>query len=117
MDDKLQKMLGDDFDLVGFDPRGVGATTPKISLFSTQSERAAWDLQEGSAINSTSDALSRMYARAQIWGKLAQDKASDTGQYVSTAVVARDMLSIVRANGREKLQYWGFSYGSILGAT
>jgi pimeloyl-ACP methyl ester carboxylesterase len=115
--DKFQKTLGDDFDLIGFDSRGVGATIPEISLFSTESERAAWDLLDGAAINSTEDALPRMYARAQILGRLAEEKVSVTGQYVSTAAVARDMLSIVRAHGREKLQYWGFSYGSVLGAT
>ena len=59
--------------------------------------------------NQSADAVGVIHAQAQVVGRLAFENANKTGQYLSTAVVARDMLSIVKAHGREKLLYWGFS--------
>ncbi|KIJ43912.1 hypothetical protein M422DRAFT_228944 [Sphaerobolus stellatus SS14] len=113
----LQRLLGDEYDIVGFDPRGIGRTTPRISLFDDDFERTFWEHDALSIVNASTDSLAREYARSYVTGQLAAKKANHTSQYVSTALVARDMLSITRAHGRDKLQYWGFSYGTVLGAT
>ncbi|GJE90062.1 alpha/beta hydrolase [Phanerochaete sordida] len=117
--ENLQGLVGDDFDIIGFDPRGVARTTPQVTVFPDDAEEAAWRLREqGDPLpNTTADALSRLWAKSQVYGSIANQTTAHASPYVSTALVARDMLSIMQAHGRDKIQYWGFSYGTVLGST
>jgi hypothetical protein len=91
--------------------RGVSRTTPQVVVFTDVAEGAAWRLRQSSdpLFNQTMDAVSRLYGRAEVYGKIANVTTFGASPYVSTALVARDMLSITRAHGYDKLQYWGFS--------
>ncbi|KAJ6470603.1 TAP-like protein-domain-containing protein [Mycena vitilis] len=111
----LAQIVGPEFDIVGFDPRGVAHSTPRVSFFQTDVERLLWGHPALTELNSSSDALGRFWARAQLYNRGAAQQASFLG-HMNTDQTAKDMLQIVKAHGREKLQYWGISYGSVLGA-
>jgi pimeloyl-ACP methyl ester carboxylesterase len=121
----LSQIIGPEFDVVGFDPRGksssaakqhaddyfqgVAHSTPRVSLFATDVERLLWQSTQVGDLNATADAVARTWARAQISGRLAAERAADILPHINTDNTARDMLRIVEAHGQKKLQYWGFS--------
>ncbi|KAI1785888.1 alpha/beta-hydrolase [Ganoderma leucocontextum] len=116
----VSTVVGDSFDVLAFDPRGIGASTPRLECFASQSERDIWNSQEGhQLLDASDDSVLNLYsARAKVLAdRCAQRSAAegDIGRFMSTASVATDMLKITEKLGQEKLQYWGFSYGSVLG--
>ncbi|KAJ7116269.1 TAP-like protein-domain-containing protein [Mycena crocata] len=112
-------VLGNQFDIVSFDPRGVSYSTPTASFFTTEAERALYNAAAiPVSLNASSDALPEAYARSKLIGQLAAQRDS-TGilKYMTSDNVARDMLRITQKFGFEKLQYYGISYGTVIGAT
>ncbi|KAJ6531058.1 Alpha/Beta hydrolase protein [Mycena capillaripes] len=114
------------FDIVSWDPRGVNMSTPRISCHSTGLERQLFLLAHesgdldlyglgGSAANQT---LLTASARAELLTELCRDAVSDKIlRSVTTVNVARDLEEMRKAIGQGNLLYWGFSYGTTLGAT
>ena len=105
--------LLDQFDIVGWDPRGTGLSTPAIDCISD------YDRFYG-----TGDITPDTPAEHQQLVDLAKEFADDctkqnatTEMYVGTNNSARDMNAIREALGEAKISYFGFSYGSELGAT
>lgn len=118
----ISKVVGKEFDILGFDPRGTGATTPPAQCFKSTSQLEIWKLQDGPLLNSTGNSISMARAReiamaelcAKALGGSGKEDLNSTaeewgpGRFMSTASVATDMLRIVEKLGQEKLQYWGF---------
>ncbi|MFD8980460.1 alpha/beta hydrolase [Streptomyces sp. NPDC059564] len=103
-DPKTFAKLGERYDLVTFDPRGVGLSEP-VSCGGSQ--------QVGDEV--PADAASQLAALRAVARRCALH-SGPVLPYVGTVNVARDMDAIRRALGDEKLNYLGFSYGTRLGA-
>ncbi|MDM7990902.1 alpha/beta hydrolase [Arthrobacter sp. zg-Y877] len=105
--------LRDNFNLLGFDPRGVGRSTPVKCLSDQEMDEARAEYIDASTPEGL--AASRLSAK-----EFADACAAETGEllgFVDTASAARDMDILRAVGGDEKLNYLGFSYGTYLGAT
>ncbi|KAK1502020.1 hypothetical protein CTAM01_05458 [Colletotrichum tamarilloi] len=113
----LQEIIGVNHDLISFDPRGVGASIPRIQCWSTPQQRQNWGLQDPGVLDSHESIVGELFARATAYSQACESamKASGILEHSSTTPTARDMLEIVYQTGYSKLKYWGFSYGTILG--
>ncbi|KAL1303080.1 hypothetical protein AAFC00_006524 [Neodothiora populina] len=148
-------------DIIGFDPRGIGRTTPGIQCFPDSMSREAWGMQNEALglLGSSEDSFFRNWHRSRalaegcsLRSKISFDGPDAIGEHVNSSPVARDMLEIVerhaqwvekqgrsaqiahdltsgrdvtqsiarrtrRNQGKEKIRYWGNSYGTLLGQT
>ncbi|KAH7272815.1 Alpha/Beta hydrolase protein [Fusarium solani] len=113
----LQKIVGDNHDIISFDPRGVGVSTPRVECWGSAQRRNLWTLQETPIVDERPGLIYDAYARASAYSGACEIAMEETGinAHLGTASIARDMLEILDKTGHEKLRYWGFSYGTILG--
>jgi pimeloyl-ACP methyl ester carboxylesterase len=106
--------VNDRFDLVAFDPRGVGESSPSIDCAVNQETEGLYSKPFTTPENLDVKAL---LAKDKAYVKRCVALNKGILPYVSTANVARDMDGIREAMGDRKLNYFGFSYGTFLGAT
>ncbi|KAL1864612.1 hypothetical protein Daus18300_007629 [Diaporthe australafricana] len=116
---QLQAIAGRNFDIVTFDPRGIGASVPRIECWDSAQKRQDWAMQETPVVDSHPGVMYDVWARAAAFSRAceASHNASGLLRHIGTASHARDMLEILDQMGEDRLQYWGFSYGTVLGGT
>ncbi|KAF8715263.1 MEROPS serine peptidase family S33, partial [Rhizoctonia solani] len=124
-------MTGGYYDLISWDPRGVPSSRPQAHCFDSASEeKKLWaDTVFGPGLEargdfSTQDDIAEFLELSQpadqvllnLKKKCEQRNIPDTLSYVGTVATVRDMLAINEAyGGTEKINFWGFSYGSLIG--
>ncbi|KAK7750156.1 hypothetical protein SLS62_007907 [Diatrype stigma] len=122
---QLQAIIGRNHDVISWDPRGVGASTPRVDCWSTdalprkegegggdgggrsgissESRRRLWALQDPGVIDAHPGMLSDVYARAAAFSRMCEERVGAAApgllRHVSTASHARDLLEILDQNG------------------
>jgi pimeloyl-ACP methyl ester carboxylesterase len=100
------------FDIVGFDPRGVGGSEPAVHCLTgpqLDTYFATNDMPTSAAQDGPIVAESRLFARG------CERDSGALLRYVGTENAARDMDVLRAALGQAKLTYLGKSYGTYLG--
>lgn len=141
----LQRMTDSEnkkFEFLSFDPRGVGETLPSADCWQDEFARKAFNTEELAmeAPDEGSSIVGRNFARSKGFGKLCERGAGssedDIRNFITTSSVARDMVEIVdkidelrnppsddddaqlelrTEKDLPRLNYIGFSYGTVLG--
>jgi pimeloyl-ACP methyl ester carboxylesterase len=102
----VNKIIGEGFHLLSFDPRGVVGSIPQAVCYVSAAQRAEeiennpWNLEFEAG---------EMYTKAENGARACEDTMGEYGGYVNTPQTAADMDSILDAIGQEKMYYWGFS--------
>ena len=108
----FSKQLREVYDILGFDPRGVGASDPVACLSDDdmdllfENDPTPDDAAERDTLVRDTDAITERCAR----------RGGDRALHMGTTEVARDLDVMRELVGDARLNYFGVSYGTVLGA-
>jgi pimeloyl-ACP methyl ester carboxylesterase len=111
-DDIYGEQLLARFDIVGWDPRGTGYSDPAIDCIDDYDTYFAVDSSPD-----TPEEHQQLVDLGRQFGAACQEANGDLLPHISTEDSARDMDAMRQALGESTISYFGFSYGSELGAT
>lgn len=103
------------YDIIGFDPRGVGQSAPVTCYDAAGMDSFLYDIPPGTRGSDEWNAA--LEKRQADFAQACQANSDGILPYVSTENAARDMDLLRGVLGDKKLNYLGFSYGSFLGTT
>ncbi|MEI5519148.1 alpha/beta hydrolase [Streptomyces brasiliscabiei] len=107
----LPKKVAAQYDVIGFDPRGVGASKPALNCRPGQFSPVRPDSVPAGPKTERAN-----LKRAKAFADACAKKYADVLPFIDTVSTAKDMDAIRKALGAKKINYFGYSYGTYLGA-
>jgi len=106
----LNPSVAADYNIIGFDPRGVGSSVPALHC-----DPSFFSGVRPDYIPATTAAEQVLIGRAKSYAADCQKTYGWLLPYLTSEDVVRDMDSIRAALGVSKINYFGYSYGTYLG--
>ncbi len=110
VESQLPESITDRFDIVGWDPRGTGTSSPVDC-----GRKLDYLFDVDTAPDSPAE-LAALEAASKKFADACNARSGDLLRHISSADTVHDMDRIREAIGDDKLTYAGFSYGTYLGA-
>ncbi|KAI8304645.1 hypothetical protein K4K61_006033 [Colletotrichum sp. SAR11_59] len=105
------------YDLLAVDYRGWGWTTPSFRCFANEDDRKQFALSGPPLLGADDAAFSLREKRAEEFGNKCKKHGEDVGRFMGTYANAVDHYTVMKAENRTKLGFWGVSSGAHLGQT
>ena len=99
------------YDVIGFDPRGVGSSEPALDC-----KPGYFDPVRPDPVPRSAAEEQVHIERARSFAKACGSKYADLLPYINTISVAKDLDCIRAALGAKKINYLGYSMGTYFGA-
>lgn len=106
--------LQEDYDVIGFDPRGVGDSTAVQCLDGPEMDAFLFDVPPGT--RGSQEWTDDLTARGAAFASACEANSDGILPFITTVQSARDMDLLRAVLGDERLNYLGYSYGAYLGA-
>lgn len=107
--------LADAYDVIGFDPRGVGDSTAVRCFDAAGMDAYLYDIP--AAPRGTDEWEAELTERNKAFAEACDANSDGILPFITTVNSARDMDLIRAVLGDKQLNYLGYSYGTFLGAT
>ncbi|MGH3690003.1 MAG: alpha/beta hydrolase [Microbacterium sp.] len=107
--------LIENFDVIGFDPRGVGASTAVTCYDAPEMDDYLYGIP--AAARGTAEWEAELLDSHKAFAEACDANSDGILPYITTINAARDMDLIRAVLGDKQLNYLGYSYGTFLGAT
>ncbi|MCX4884962.1 alpha/beta hydrolase [Streptomyces sp. NBC_00847] len=107
----LPKAVAAQYDVIGFDPRAVGRSSPALDC-----KPGHFNPVRPDSVPSTPAIEKANLQRAKSFAAACGQKYASLLPYINTIQAVQDMDSVRAALGAEKTSYFGYSYGTYLGA-
>ncbi|MFD8304315.1 alpha/beta hydrolase [Streptomyces sp. NPDC059690] len=106
----LPKAVAAQYDVIGFDPRGVGQSKPALDC-----KPGYFNPVRPASVPSSPAIEKANLERAKSFAAACGRKYADVLPFINTISAVKDMDSIRKSVGAKKINYFGYSYGTYLG--